>query len=317
MSVPTANDKRPSAPKIRLSDLGKQFVIDVYGKEVQDPSSYSYTWMADQVGHICLGILVYFVIVVIVGALGNDWAAVRWWIGIPAWGTHGVEAAGVIGGALVVALYEFRTFLFDALKARGLFPVDTNLLAANAGIATIYMILGLGVGFAMQVALGDNHPLRGAAIFAILFVLAIVLAPEWLRQKITWQKADLPFVFRLANVPSKGITDLQAAALQTVVSDSAPPDQKPRQVVIGGPIGSGRTELAAGIGTEFAFKNRKVRYLTLTALLELAQTLPPSRSDRNDSGPDNINYWPWTDAQVLVIDDVGPLISASRTERTV
>jgi hypothetical protein len=29
MSVPTANDKRPSAPKIRLSDLGKQFVIDV------------------------------------------------------------------------------------------------------------------------------------------------------------------------------------------------------------------------------------------------------------------------------------------------
>jgi hypothetical protein len=34
----------------------------------------------------------------------------------------------------------------------------------------------------------------------------------------------------------------------------APPDKDLRQVLIGGPIGSGRTEMATGIGTEFAFK---------------------------------------------------------------
>jgi len=116
--------------------------------------------------------------------------------------------------------------------------------------------------------------------------------------------------------------------LTEFVNEAAPPEKKgqppqevsPRQIVIGGPIGSGRTEMAAAIGTEFAFNGRKVRYVTLTQLLEFADGMPvgmhpdmhdPNSSpNRNDAGPDNIQYWPWLDAQVLIIDDIGPLISA-------
>jgi hypothetical protein len=45
-------------------------------------------------------------------------------------------------------------------------------------------------------------------------------------------------------------------------------------------------------------------------LLEFAAGPLTSSHHRNDSGPDNIKYWPWIDAQVLVVDDVGPLIAA-------
>jgi hypothetical protein len=173
-----------------------------------------------------------------------------------------------------------------------------------------------------------QNPETGGVIFAVALALGIVMAPVWLVQKIIWQKAALPFLYRLADVNDESIKDEDARLLTEFVNEAAPPEKKgeppqkvsPRQIVIGGPIGSGRTEMAAAIGTEFAFKGRKVRYVTLTQLLEFADSMPvgtdpdmhdpTSSPNRNDAGPDNIQYWSWLDAQVLIIDDIGPLISA-------
>ena len=47
----------PSAPQLTLKNLRDQFWADVYGKEVQTTATYSYTWVADQFGHICLGLI--------------------------------------------------------------------------------------------------------------------------------------------------------------------------------------------------------------------------------------------------------------------
>jgi hypothetical protein len=47
----------PSAPQLTARDLWDQFWADVYGKEVQTTATYSYTWVADQFGHICLGLI--------------------------------------------------------------------------------------------------------------------------------------------------------------------------------------------------------------------------------------------------------------------
>src|SRR6516164_1164909 len=92
------------------------------------------------------------------------------------------------------------------------------------------------------------------------------------------------------------------------------PDLLPRQVVVGGPIGSGRTTIAAGIGSEFAFNKTKVRYLSFDTLLECASRSSSSHFE-DDPGPANINYWPWSEAQVLIIDDIGPLISAREQQQ--
>ena len=70
--------------------------------------------------------------------------------------------------------------------------------------------------------------------------------------------------------------------------------------------------MAAGIGTEFAFKNHKVRYLSLDALLEFAvnstETCFP-----DDCGPTTISYWRWSQSQVVIIDGIGPMLAVDDT----
>jgi hypothetical protein len=157
-------------------------------------------------------------------------------------------------------------------------------------------------------------PLKPALLIsAAVAVAAIVLAPRWLRQKIIWQKAAIPFLFRLADAaPNIGSED--AKTLQSLIDAGAPPAADPCQIIIGGPIGSGRTSMAAGIGTEFAFKQRKVRFLGLDCLLEFAARATDSVFP-DDAGPTTISYWPWSQAQVVIIDGVGPFVASNEPGR--
>ena len=59
----------PSAPILTTKDLLHQFWADAYGKEVQTAATYSYTWLADQFGHICLGIIFNFIATTISGGV--------------------------------------------------------------------------------------------------------------------------------------------------------------------------------------------------------------------------------------------------------
>src|SRR5580692_12140583 len=58
LSLPSRSGDHPRSPQITYGELFKQFKADVYGKEVQSAATYSYMWMADQMGHVCVGILV-------------------------------------------------------------------------------------------------------------------------------------------------------------------------------------------------------------------------------------------------------------------
>lgn len=237
------------APKITIRDLLCQFKRDVYGKEVQTTSTYSYTWMADQVGHICLGIVIGFLLTAISYLIGSK---------APQWALFPI-------GSIMVSLYELSTYLSSVRDATGRFRLDDKCLRDNALIAVVYMIIGVGASFAFQ----QSGWWVLISLLALIF-LAVILAPPWLRQKIIWQKAALPYLFQLADAkPSIGIKP--AKELQDLI-DRGPPTREtpPDQIIVGGPIGSGRTPLAAGIGTEFAFKKAKVRYLSLDTLLECA-----------------------------------------------
>ena len=57
-SSPAGASNHPQSPHISYRQLWEQFKADVYGKEVQSAATYSYMWMADQMGHVCVGILV-------------------------------------------------------------------------------------------------------------------------------------------------------------------------------------------------------------------------------------------------------------------
>jgi hypothetical protein len=293
-SVPP--DDHPRPPLITLTQLWKQFKADVYGKEVQSAATYSYMWMADQMGHICVGILVNYVITYL-------FRKYLWpFLGLPADSIY-IPVAGLVVAIAIVAAWELSTYRSSEQAGTGLFPLGRELLRDNALIATMYMVIGAVVGF------GFHLPLELSGLVFLLFCtfVAVWLAPRWLRQKIIWQKAALPYLARLADVERSMGPDV-AKALQKLIDDGAPPTTKPTQIIIGGPVGSGRTQFAAGIGTEFAFNKIKTRYISVQSLLEFAAAAQPSKYP-DDYGPINVNYWPWSEAQVIIIDDIGPLIA--------
>ena len=296
-SVP-AKHAGPSAPKLTSKDLLHQFWADAYGKEVQTAATYSYTWLADQFGHVCLGIIFNFVGTALSGVVMKLLGLAR----------HFRYDTGIWPGLVLVfigaAVWEWSAYNSSVKQATESFPLDKKLLRANAFIAATYIWLGAVLGFAFHLALVPSV-LIGAGVI----VVAIALAPWWLRQKIVWQKASIPYLFRLADA-ARNIKEEDAKLLQGLIDAGAPPTTNPCQVVIGGPIGSGRTSMAAGIGTEFAFKQHKVRYLSLDCLLEFAANVT-EHSLPDDPGPATISYWPWSQSQVVIIDGVGPLLAAN------
>jgi hypothetical protein len=293
----------PIAPRLTAKDLWRQVWADAYGKEVQSAATYSYMWLADQVGHVCVGIVVDFAATAAIGSV----------MVFPlGWQTSFHYDAGVWPGLALtvigVSTWEWSAYRSSVKQATGVFPLDTKLLRDNAVIAATYMSLGALLGF------GFHLPrVPAILIAAVVVMLAIVLAPRWLRQKIIWQKASIPYLFRLADA-APNIERKDATLLQNLINDGAPPAKQPCQIVIGGPIGSGRTPMAAGIATEFAFKQNKVRYLSLDCLLEFAANSSGGFYP-DDPGPTTISYWPWSEAQVVIIDGIGPVMSVNEPGR--
>ncbi len=167
----------PRGPDVTAKELLTQFWLDLYGKEVQSASTYSYTWMADQMGHVCLGIVILFGLAFF-ASYGLPYIGID-----PSWSA----VTGFVLGAMAVSYWEYRAYRSSEAGATGLFPLDRKLLRDNAIIATAYMVMGLGIGFAFH----QSAP-WSALGFIVLALLAIVCAPPWLRQKIIWQKAALP-----------------------------------------------------------------------------------------------------------------------------
>lgn len=278
----TAQSNLPTPPAISPGDIREQFKLDVFDKEVQSAATYSYLWIADQVGHIGLAVvlqmLAYNLHQLLDYCCDMSWISANWF--------------SLLLVASVVAVWEWLAYRQSANLATGRFPLNKKGLRRNAVIATLYMWFGVVIGFGFHLG-----PLAGTAILIGILAVALIPIPWWMRQKMTWQKAALPYLSRLASV-RQTITQDDAKKVLEVLKGGAPPKSSPRQIIIFGSIGSGRTSLAAGIGTEFAFAGNKVRYLSLDKFVELVG------ESANYPGPRNVGYWPWVNAQVLVIDDV-------------
>ena len=75
-----------------------------------------------------------------------------------------------------------------------------------------------------------------------------------------------------------------------------------RHLVVTGPAGPGKTNLAVGIGTEFADRLGKGRYVGLSGLLHLIGA-PPAPAGLLDYD-DGRALWPLAEADLLIVDDV-------------
>src|SRR5262245_1658922 len=170
----------PTGVSVPLSAVAAQVKRDLFDKEVQSAATYSYLWMADQMGHVGLGLIIVFAL---------TWISIG--VGISDWLDGWLPA---IGGIVVVSVWEAAAYFAYARDWTKLFPLDRRLLALNAATAALYMVIGVVLGFFWQ-----KPPAVAALATAVAAGASVIFAIPWLRQKIVWQKAGLPFLFRLAN----------------------------------------------------------------------------------------------------------------------
>ena len=286
-----------------------QVMHDLYGtKDVQDVITASYVWMADQIGHISLGLLPTLLLGWIWRLLCDHWKLDHVW----EIGGYGVVA---IGFFILWVSKERQDFVDTRKRAIKRFPFDSSDITWNVKTALLYFGIGGLLAFAALVGLCW-------LVIALVLVLwpAIRVAFWWLRRKLAFQQAGLPYLYRLTNF-SGLITDEALKAVEglcrlkerpvvlwkvlftwDLVEKAEPVTHQ--HLLITGPLRSGKTSLAVGIGTEFAFALGIGRYFSAAKLMELVTGRPEDATTAQMDYDDGRVLWPLAACDLVIVDDV-------------
>jgi hypothetical protein len=308
---------RPDADPLGLRRVLTQALHDLYGtKDVQDAITASYVWMADQVGHLALGFLPTLLLCWIWQGV---WACLIAWTGWLDPGSGWAEALRILGLVAATAaifaywIYKERTDYHDTKQRAGdTFPFDSADILWNVKTALLYFAIGGLLALAAFI-----HWLALVIVLLLALWPAFRVALWWLRRKLAFQQAGLPFLYRLANFTG-GINDPAKQAATEIANllnreivlsrvcfgRDVVPGNSPRlrHLLLTGPLGTGKTSLAVGIGTEFAFALGIGRYLSAAKLVQLAAG--PAGDPAQMEYKDGRLLWPWKQCDLLVVDDV-------------
>lgn len=289
--------------------LGPRAVIDqakhdLFGtKDVQDPITASYVWLADQQGHIALGLIATLLVCLpISDVVGGLWRTI-------------LCVMAAIGIFTFWIKKEWDDYHQTLKNARGsVFGFDKADIRWNMKTALFFFALGGAV-----VAAGFVSPWCIGLVVALFAWPAARITYWWLRRKLAFQQAGLPYLYRLANfhgdLDAKEVSTISALANmkertqlfwhvvfgRDVVAPSDPPV---RHLLICGPLSKGKTCLAVGIGCEFAFALGRCRYLSALELLELVAREDMAGDECDDEYNDGRLIWPLRDCDLLIMDDL-------------
>src|SRR5262245_6084763 len=182
------NGWRLSGPRITLSDIAKQFWIDIAGKEVSSPETYSHGWVDLQFGHVCLGLLLAMLLDFVLGSgLSKCLAWCLGWFGLQlGWEVILPFPWEVITSTLlavvVVGYWEWRAFNIAIKGVTGRFRLDRSLLCDNAVTAALYMALGATIVFVYRyftlthgTSLGFPNAVCGIVLYVVLGLFGVWL----------------------------------------------------------------------------------------------------------------------------------------------
>ena len=299
---------RHGVPPLGVRRILTQVLRDLIGtKDVQNAIMATYVWMADQVGHIALGALPTAVLCLVVYRSVSSGGLQT--------ALYCISAVAVVAGWAVKERIDFTDV---KSRANSTFPSGFYDVWWNVQTALFYFAVGAVIAAA---------PFIGGYAWLVLIVLlwpVLRIAFWWLRRKLAFQQAGLPYLYRLSDHPFKreNETSEQVDAVCELADFQNHPIRwldvlfrretpmlnraSKNHLVISGPVASGKTSLATAIGTEFAFALGRGRYLSAVKLLELLT--------RNNSGALPVEYddgrflWPLPNAedsaQLVIIDDV-------------
>ena len=320
-----SDHQQPVPPKATLRAILRQTYLDWFTtKDVQETPTVTYVWTADQFGHFGLGFL---------PTLVFAWIA-TWSFGVneTEWDLFGLAVVPRINFLVGIAigvfcfwigkeLVDYRSEVKRATQAKSSFPFNSKEIWWNVFTAWIFFAMGSFVA-----GLSFLHPKFPLYALVILLPVTVGVSIWWLRRKLTFQQAGLPYLYRLANFPNFLSSDPATAksVVEFVLKMIDPKPQVTKQLIISGKSNSGRSPLAVGIGTEFAFKLGIARYTSLTTLLALhdkekaawaadSTTADPTtryakKPETDKEFNDGRILWPWETAQLLIVDDVDQVL---------
>jgi hypothetical protein len=272
---------------LSAKEIWQQVLEDWFSKEVQTGYTYSYIWMANQMGHFTLGFLFTFIlcwaVILIAGWELSSLCFFSWLFAVP------------LFELIFWTVKESIDYWKDVKKANrtGSFKPVKKDIFLDVCTALVYIVFGIIVSYTSFFSI--PHALIA---FGLILLLALLPARYWIIRKICFQRAALPFQYRLSNFPIKLPGDNVSAVQDFIENENS---QWQHMLVFGGRR-TGKTSFAAGIGTEHTFRVKTARYTTFFKFLQLMKS-----QDIPDEKQEGTKIWKWDNANILLVDDINPV----------
>jgi hypothetical protein len=266
--------------KLTIKDVIKQLKADLIGKDSYRGVTLTYSWLANQFGHISLG----FIPTIVLYKIKNATCCHNY---------SAMQAATTI--AIMWFLFELYNFLAPLLftkKAKSyVFAPSWFNVAFDTFTDVMFFALGSFVASILYTQTATNT-------YIILIILAILIYPiaYWFATKMLIQYARYPMQFRLSqwtgNI-SKNDKEMVASFINMAKQNTA------NHLLVFGADRTGKSSISIGIATEFSIKENACSYYTC---LKWLSTI--NMSDEEIRAEEKNEMWSWRKANCLVIDDI-------------
>lgn len=262
----------------------QQLQFDLIGKDSYRGITLTYTWLANQFGHIALGfiptILVYQV-------LKNYFTSTQ------------LNLFSAIGVSFLWFSFESYNFLGPLLKNSNeyIFKPDLANVAFDTATDVCFFMMG---AFIAGITIQYSQTLL--IIIGTLFLSLTYPSYYWYTTKMYQQEAKFPFQFRLSQWKNK-LDDNTKYIISHFVNNT----QNGNHLLLFGAYKSGKTSLSVAIANEESIRHKKSLYTSATKLYNLF--FEP------DSPTEEIhitNLWNWRNTDYLIIDDINPSLKMDK-----
>lgn len=272
--------------KLTFIDILRQLKDDLIGKDSYRGVSLSYAWLANQLGHFSLGVIMALIFYHAMGMAGcTTWQR----IDIAAYFSGSLwtafESYNFLGPLLFkgdsakVKLNEQSSYTFQPKWFNIFFDTFTDVCFFWLGALSYYNYFD------------ENFPLT--YVLWALGVYLLIAFGYWYPVKIFLQQARFPWQCRLSQW-----THLMHLPNVKFIEAFVKEKKHPTHVLIYGPANKGKTSLAVGMATERAFLWKTCAYVPFAKFLSDLKSIPSQIP-----GP---TFWDWKTCDTLVIDDINP-----------